>query len=192
MGVKEEARSAREEVSGMARPMKFETPEELERAVEAYFKAISYREPAVVATPTGEVDGKGRVQWKTKLLTEPPEEPGGIGKPVTVTKWLRPPGVAGLCLHLGISRDTWARYAKKPAFREIAERARFRIEDYWVSRLDSKSDRGAKFALSNNFGWSGEWRERRESGDGGDARKDMSVEAFLRREAAKDGGDYAY
>ena len=61
-----------------------------------------------------------------------------------------------------------------------------------MSRLDSKSDRGAKFALSNNFGWSGGWRERRESGDGGDARKDMSVEAFLRREAAKDGGDYAY
>lgn len=169
--------------------MKYTQAEELEQAVNAYFDAISYQEPAVVATPTGEVDEEGRIQWKTRLLYEPGREVGMPGRPVTVTKWLRPPGVAGLCLHLGISRDTWARYAKKPAYRDVVETARFRIEDYWVSKLDSKNDRGAKFALTNHFGWSGEWRDRQEGGVDEQTRKAMSVEQFLRKEArTEDGG----
>ena len=151
-------------MAASGRPRKYETAEALAEAVDAYFSSISYQEPAVVATPTGEVDAKGRVIWATKMLTEPPERPGGIGKPVTVVKWLVQPGVAGLCLHLGISRDTWARYAKKTAFREICEGARLRCEQYWAGRLDSKNANGAKFALANCFGWSGDWRERQEVG----------------------------
>lgn len=176
----------------MARPMKFETAEELERAVEAYFASISYQEPAVVATPTGEVDEKGRIQWKTKMLTECTGDPGAIGKPVTVTKWLKPPNVAGLCLYLGISRDTWWRYAKKPEFRDTAERARLRMEDYWAGKLETKASKGAAFALENCFGWKGNWKSRQEIGADEPTRKAMSVEQFLRKESRKDGGAYEY
>lgn len=170
------------------RPMKYGTPEELERAAEAYFAAISYQEPAVVSTPTGEVDEKGRVQWKTRMLYEPGGVVGIPGKPVTVTKWLQKPGVAGLCLHLGISRDTWWRYAQKPGYRDVAERARLRMEDYWYNRLDTKAARGAAFALENCFGWRGDWKSRQEVGADPETRKAMSVEQFLRK-AAKNGGD---
>lgn len=174
------------------RPLKYETPVELERAVKAYFDAISYREPAVVATPTGEVDEKGRIQWKTILLTEPAETMGGIGKPVTVIKWLKPPTVAGLCLHLGISRDTWWRYAKKTGFRDVAEHARLRMEDYWAGKLESKANKGAAFALENGFGWKGDWKSRQEVGADGETRKAMSVEAFLRKEARGSNGEAEY
>lgn len=174
------------------RPRKYQTPEELERAVDAYFAAISYQEPAVVATPTGEVDEKGRVQWKTRMLREPGAEPGQVGRPVTVTKWLKPPGVAGLCLALGISRDTWWRYAKRPGYRDVAERARLRMEEYWTGRLETRAARGAAFALVNAFGWSGTWKNRQEADRDGEGQKAGSVEEFLRREARKDGGEYVY
>lgn len=174
------------------RPAKYEGAEDLKRAVDAYFASISYQEPAVVATPTGEVDESGRVIWKTKLLTEPPERPGGIGKPKTVTKWLSKPGLAGLCLSLGISRDTWWRYAKKTAFREVCEAARLRMEECWYNRLEGKDANGAKFVLENCFGWSGDWRERQEAGSGQEDSLALSVERFLKKaeRGGADGDEY--
>lgn len=174
------------------RPAKYETAEELEVAVEAYFASISYQEPAVVSTPTGEVDEKGRIIWTSKMLTEPPERPGGVGKPKTVTKWLTPPGAAGLCLSLGISRDTLWRYGKKAGFRDVVERARCRCEEYWGGALRGKSANGAKFALTNCFGWSGQWKDRQEVGLDEPTRKAMSVEQFLRKEEKKGGEPYEY
>lgn len=135
------------------RKRKYSTPAQLEKAVNGYFAAISYQEPAVVATPTGEVDEDGRIKWRTKLLHEPGEQVGMQGKPVTVTKWLTPPNMAGLCLHLGISRETWSNYGQDKTLKPVVERARARMEDYWCSRLDGKGANGAKFALSSCYGW---------------------------------------
>lgn len=142
------------------RKKKYKTAKELEKAVNAYFDSISYREPAVVATPTGEVDEQGRVKYKTIMLHEPGKEPGVPGKPVTVTKWLSPPNMAGLRLHLSISKETWSNYGQDEELKAVVEQTRARMEDYWCTRLDGKGANGAKFALSSCYGW----RERHEVG----------------------------
>lgn len=150
------------------RKRKYGTAAALERAVNAYFATISYEVPAVVKTPTGEVDEKGGVKWKTILLKEKTKDPGVEGKPIVTTKWLRPPSMAGLMLHLGISKDTWSNYAGLDGYKDVVERARARMEDYWTTRLDGKGARGAKFALSCCYGW----RE----GAGDDARGEEAVQ----------------
>lgn len=165
------------------RKRKYKTAKALEKAVDAYFAAISYEAPAVVSTPTGEVDKNGGVKWKTVMLKEKTKEPGVGGAPVTVTKWLRPPSMAGLMLHLGITKETWSSYGGLEDYSEVVERARARMEDYWTSRLDGKGARGAKFALSCCYGW-------RESGDGRTAEEAAALDAFMKavqptREAAE-------
>lgn len=137
------------------RKRKYSTAAQLEQAVNGYFASISYEEPAVVATPTGEVDERGGVKWKTVLLREKDGRPGmaGTGAPVTVTKWLKAPNLAGLCLRLGISKETWSNYGQDEKLGPVVERARARMEDYWCSRLDGKGANGAKFALSSHYGW---------------------------------------
>ena len=138
------------------RKPKYKTAKELQQAVDAYFAGISYEEPAVVATPTGEVDEQGRIKYTTIMLREKVGEVGRTGKPITVLKWLKPPSMAGLCLHLGISKETWSNYAGQDKFRAVVERTRARMEDYWTERLDGKGAHGARFALSSCYGWSGE------------------------------------
>lgn len=137
------------------RKKKYQTAAQLEQAVDRYFASISYEEPAVVSTPTGEVDERGGVKWKTVMLREKDGRPGmtGTGSPVTVTKWLKAPNMAGLCLSLGISKETWSSYGQDEKLKPVVERARARMEDYWCSKLDGKGAQGAKFALSSHYGW---------------------------------------
>lgn len=168
LGIFNSTQSREGRIAVAGRKRKYGTAAKLERAVDAYFEAISYETPVVVKTPTGEVDEKGGIKWKTILLKEKTKDPGVGGNPVTVTKWLRPPSMAGLMLHLGISRETWSSYAGLDGYRDVVERARARMEDYWTTRLDGKGARGAKFALSCCYGW-------RENG-GGDAESEGGVQ----------------
>lgn len=135
------------------RKRKYGTAKALGKAVDAYFAVISYEVPAVVSTPTGEVDEDGKVKWKTVMLREKTDAPGGLGAPITTTKWLRPPSMAGLMLHLGVSKETWSNYGGMDEYKEVVERARARMEDYWATRLDGKGAQGAKFALTCCYGW---------------------------------------
>lgn len=135
------------------RKRKYNTARSLERAVDGYFAAISYQVPAVVSTPTGEVGEDGSVKWRAVLLREKTDRPGVRGEPIATTKWLRPPSMAGLMLHLGISRETWSSYGGLEDYREVVQRARARMEDYWTSRLEGKGAQGARFALSSCYGW---------------------------------------
>lgn len=130
----------------------------LRAGVEEYFSTLSYEAPAMISTPTGEVDQEGRLKFATRLLCLPGSGPGIQGAPVTVRHWLRPPSLAGLCLHLGISRDTWASYAQDERMAPVVELARAVMEDYWTAQLEGKGAAGARFALSSNYGW----RERHE------------------------------
>lgn len=141
------------------RKRKYGTAAALDRAVNSYFAAISYEIPTVVKIPTGKVDESGKAVRKTVLLKEKTKDPGVGGKPIVTVKWLRPPSIAGLMLHLGISRETWSSYAGLDGYKDVVERARAKMEDYWITRLDGKGAQGAKFALSCCYGW-------REGGDG--------------------------
>jgi hypothetical protein len=65
--------------------------------------------------------------------------------------------VAGLCLALGISRRTWARYAQDDRFADVCGAVQLTLEAYLEEELldpGRKSTRGIEFNLSNNYGWS--------------------------------------
>lgn len=76
----------------------------------------------------------------------------------------RPPSLAGMCLYLGISRQTFWNYAngsnKGMAF--VAETAKLVVEDFWSGQLAGKWAQGAKFALGCGFGWNkdGQWSDK--------------------------------
>ena len=111
---------------------KFETPEEMARAVEAYFKSL---EGPVL-------DKQGRAVLRPD------------GTPYTTQT--RPATITGLAYHLGFaSRSGFLNYRARAGFREIYDRAKLRCEAYQAERLfDREGVQGAKFSLQNNFtGW---------------------------------------
>ena len=134
----------------MGRKKKYQTAKRLKTAVDAYFTAITYQDEFETA--------------------------GGEKKQTTV--YLKPPSLAGLCLALGISRETWAQYGKDEALGPVVELARMRVEEYWTGKLAGKSANGARFALTANFGWDGVWKDKREVTQ---TNVGMSVEEYLVR-----------
>lgn len=79
------------------------------------------------------------------------------GQPVLIG--VKPPTVTGLCLALGFySRDALLNYqhddAENPLLADTITRAKMRCQEYAETRLyDKDGANGAKFSLSNNFGW---------------------------------------
>lgn len=66
----------------------------------------------------------------------------------------RPPTVIGLCLWLGISRQTLLNYKAKERFGPVIARAMQVIELGYESSLVNKDmSHGAKFSLNVNFAW---------------------------------------
>ena len=123
---------------GAGRPPKFESVEELEQRIEAYFE-----------------DCKG------ELLKDDDGKPvlDKRGQPVMLG--VRPPTVTGLALALGFAdRRSLLNYEAKAKYAKVITRAKSRIEQYAEERLyDRDGCMGARFNLRNNFrGWSDESR----------------------------------
>lgn len=72
---------------------------------------------------------------------------------IQVTRYIKPPTMARLCLHIGVSRETWRQYGEDNNLKHVVEQARLRAEDYWAEHLTGKGAQGAKFALSACYGW---------------------------------------
>lgn len=138
---------------------KYKTARELEGAVKNYWRSISYEKPLIISTPTGEVDERGNVKFVTKMLTE--DEQGnirvdGLGRPKTTVEYIAEPSAAALCLHLGISRETWAQYAKDEKLGPVCARFKLKMESYLLGKLDGnsvKNVQGVIFNLKNNYGY---------------------------------------
>lgn len=124
------------------------TAASLKKGVAAYWKKISYDRAVVYnevyETPDGEIAFRDVIARDEK------------GKTITRRHWLQTPSLAGLCLHLNISRDTWAEYGKDPEMGPIVQEARLVVEDYWSNELGNDS-KGARFALEANMGWGERW-----------------------------------
>lgn len=123
-----------EEKRPVGRPPMFESAEQMQELIDAYFK---------------ECDGK-------PLLDE-----NGIpmrnkyGKIIKDDR--RPYTITGLALALGFnSRQALLNYEGKEEFHDTIRRAKARVERYAEERLyDKDGANGAKFSLANNFkGWS--------------------------------------
>jgi hypothetical protein len=143
---------------GAGRPPTFESPAEMQKKVDAYFRKCAGR--TVKDKKTGR-----------PLLNK-------WGDVVVVGK--RPPTVTGLALALGfLTRKSLLDYEGKNAeYERILMKAKSRIEQYNEERLyDRDGCRGAQFNLQNNFkDWAGDRR------DAGGDYEDLTVLAKLLEE----------
>lgn len=112
--------------------MKYKKPEELQEAVDGYFKRCE----GVVVT---DQDGKPMIDRWGKVMKIDAE----------------PPTVTGLALWLGFTgRQSLLNYQGKKQFQEIIEKAKSRCEAYTEKRLfDREGNNGARFSLKYNFRW---------------------------------------
>lgn len=60
--------------------------------------------------------------------------------------------ITGLCLYLGINKDTFYEYAKRDEYKEIINMARLIVENSYEISLRKNGRTGDIFALKN-FGW---------------------------------------
>ncbi len=90
------------------------------------------------------------------------------GEPLPPEK-CRPYTLSGLCVHLGITRDTFARYAKQDKFSDTIKAVRLRVENYAEECLFDKNQNvtGVIFNLKNNFGWRDKIEQEVSGKDGG-------------------------
>lgn len=114
----------------MPNRMKFKTPEEMQEAIDAYFK---------------ECEGHPLLDDEGQPFTDK------YGNPFIVDR--KPLTVTGLAIALGFtSRQALLNYQGRPRFQKIVEAAKLRIENYAEMRLyDKEGANGAKFNLQNNF-----------------------------------------
>ncbi len=61
------------------------------------------------------------------------------------------PNKAGLCIWLGITKETYNQYRKKPEFSDSIKACDSMIENAWVQRLAGNAPTGAIFYLKNAF-----------------------------------------
>lgn len=116
----------------MARPVKYETPEEMQRVIDLYFLAC-----------------KVRMQDNQDLLIGLSEEDILIINDVESTS----PGVAGLAYTLGMTRQSLCNYENKDGFFDTIKRAKLRVEISLENKLAGQAVTGSIFNLKNNFGW---------------------------------------
>lgn len=78
--------------------------------------------------------------------------------------------ITGLCVALGINKDTFYEYAKRPKYKPIIDRARLLVENSYELSLRKSGRTGDIFALKN-FGW----KDAQEINHGGQADNPMVV-----------------
>ena len=115
------------------RPPLYETPEQLQAAVDEYFNMCR-------GVPLYDKHGYPVMKRNGRQIR----------------KGETPPTISGLSYYLGFkNRKQFTRQKKRSAgFRDVVSLARLRVENYWEESLyDMDSYRGAAFMLSMCFGW---------------------------------------
>ena len=131
------------------------TAKSLETGIQGYFDKISHTVQVYDYIPTDKTLASGRPALQAK------EAVSDSGTPLMAVEYAQTPSIAGLCLHLGISKVTFRAYAGQADMADLIEDALLRIEDYWSAQCTGKGAVGAKFVLANNFGWTN-WQEKQE------------------------------
>lgn len=107
------------------RPLKYETADELQAAIDVYFKQCDERTKTIV-TKSGDV-------------IEVPD-------PAPYT-------ISGLCLVLDLDRQSLLNYSRREEFFDIVRRAKLRIQNDIELRSFNNNPTGAIFNLKCNFGY---------------------------------------
>jgi hypothetical protein len=114
------------------RPLKYKTPEEMQRAIDLYFIAC-----------------KSHQSGDEKLLEDLTEEELLIINDIDDFY----PTVTGLALALDLTRQSLIDYEHKDEFLDTIKRAKTKIEAAVEQRLYLPNATGSIFNLKNNFGW---------------------------------------
>lgn len=120
----------------VGRPLKYETPEEMQEAIDKYFDSC-FKPVRVFIKDTNKY---------INLTDENGDEIKEQYKPFTMS---------GLAYALGMSRQALLNYSEREKFVDTITRAKQKCEIYAEERLfDRDGNRGAMFSLANNFkGW---------------------------------------
>lgn len=123
----------------MARPVKYETPEEMQRIIDLYFFKCKVNAQTEAGTPT------------TADLGDLTEEEQKTFE--SIDDYV--PTVTGLAYALNMTRKGLIDYENKdnPEFGNTIKKAKARIEAAVEQRLFGNSVTGVIFNLKNNFGW---------------------------------------
>jgi hypothetical protein len=116
----------------MARPVKYETPEEMQKLIDLYFLACKFKQ------------------------TEDPSMLDGLTQDeLTTVSDIDDtyPTVSGLAYTLNLTRQGLIEYGNKDKFSVTVKKAKQRIEASLEQRLFSHAPAGTIFNLKNNFGW---------------------------------------
>ncbi len=93
------------------------------------------------------------------------------------------PNKAGICLFLGITKETYCQYREK--FADSIKAADFMIENAWVQRLAGNSPTGAIFYLKNAF--KNDYKEKTETDLTSRGEKILGIEYIIpKNEKSKD------
>jgi DNA-binding Lrp family transcriptional regulator len=108
------------------RPLKFQSPEELQEKIDAYFE--SCHEKVTETTKSGSI------------------------KEYTIQS--RPYTVTGLAVYLDTTRDVLIDYQNRDEYSNAIKKAKAKIHNYAEEYLyNGKNVAGGIFVLKNNFGW---------------------------------------
>jgi len=132
--------------SNAGKPAKY-TPEEFAVNVKHYFDTITIDAPAFDYVVIGKDDEDKDILDKVPRLNN-------AGEQVVNREYLQNPSILGLCLHIGISRETLCRYEDKEGYRDTVKEAKLKVEQYLADQLNRTTQvAGIIFNLKNNFGW---------------------------------------
>lgn len=121
--------------SVLGRPLKFQSVEELNAAIQQYFHS---REAHIAKTRIKVAKADGTFYWQEDEELIP----------------ARPKTMSGLARALGVHRATLINYKERPEFFDSIAGALAECEEYAEEQLFiGRNANGAAFALRNNYGW---------------------------------------
>jgi len=141
------------------RPLLFETVEELQTKIQAYFDDCLPHPEEVIIYKWKQKDVERRVRdEKTgKLVMKTFQEDDHSQRPDTESEWRislpKIMTVSGLAVFLGTSRETLIDYAGRPEFSDTIKEAKDLIQSQWEERLVGSNVTGVIFNLKNNWKW---------------------------------------
>ena len=132
----------------MPKEKKYKTASALQRACENYFKSISRTVPVEEEFNTGKKDEWGHFIYELRPVKNDSDVV------IKRTEYAVPPSITGLCLFLGISRETWRRYiGEDEEWAAVGSWSKSIIRDYLERELMTrkKGIQGVIFNLQNNY-----------------------------------------
>lgn len=132
------------------RPLLFETPEALQKQIDAYFAECDPHpvQHTVYVYPKKIIKGKDNKEIKIDDFSK---------QPTAQVLWRisdqKPYLITGLANFLKTSRQTLINYEERDGFFDTIKAAKDKCEEFWEMQLLGSHATGPIFNLKNNYGW---------------------------------------